>query len=187
MKKSINLWLCIVLLLFTAVFSGCQKEDKVSINNKEKVKNMGLPNEKENSIDLSIYFDASKESKNVEVAKEERTIQKDELIGELIIQEIIKGPSVKSELKPILPKETRVLSFSIKEGIAYVNLSKEAKIPMTLPKEEACLKSLALSLTQLSSIEKIKLLIENREIDVLGGNYDVSKPFGKDDINGRKK
>ena len=104
-----------------------------------------------------------------------------------IIQELIKGPTVKSELKPVLPKETRLLSFSIKDNIAYVNLSKEAKINMSEAKEKSCLQSIAASLTQLSSIKKIKLTLENNDIDTIGGNFDVSKPFSKEGLTLLKK
>lgn len=187
MKRILGFFVLGAVMVSSVAFAGCQKEDKVSINNKEKVKSITMPKEKDNIIDLDIYFDSSSDEKKVEIAKEERVIQKEELLGELIMHELIKGPSVESKLKPVLPKETRLLSFSIKDNIAYVNLSKEAKVSMTKSKEEASLKSIANSLTQLPSIVKIKLLVENKEVDSLGGNYDVSKPFGKEDIDARKK
>lgn len=187
MKRIFGVFVLGVIMVSSVAFTACQKEDKVSINNKEKVKSITMPNEKDNAIDLALYFDSSTDEKKVEIAKEERLIQKEELLGELIMQELIKGPSVESKLKPILPKETRLLSFSIKDSIAYVNLSKEAKVSMTKSKEEASLKSIVNSLTQLPSIVKIKLLIDSKEVDTLGGNYDISKPFGKDDIDARKK
>lgn len=187
MKRVFGLFILGAFVASSVTLTGCQKEDKVSINNKEKVKSIAMPKEKDNIIDLDIYFDSSSDEKKTEIAKEERLIQKEELLGELIMHELIKGPSVESKLKPILPKETRLLSFSIKDSIAYVNLSKEANVPMTKSKEEASLKSIANSLTQLPSITKVKLLVESKEVDTLGGNFDVSKPFGKDDIDARKK
>lgn len=187
MKRIFGVFVLGVIMVSSVAFTACQKEDKVSINNKEKVKSITMPKEKDNAIDLDLYFDSSTDEKKVEIAKEERLIQKEELLGELIMQELIKGPSVESKLKPILPKETRLLSFSIKDSIAYVNLSNEAKVSMTKSKEEASLKSIVNSLTQLPSVVKIKLLIDSKEVDTLGGNYDISKPFGKDDIDARKK
>ncbi|MCH5138987.1 GerMN domain-containing protein, partial [Clostridiaceae bacterium UIB06] len=182
MKKTLGLLICSVAILSALSLTTCEKKDKLSLNNKEKEKQIALSKEKENLSDLNIYFDSSKDANTVEVSKEERVIKNDEIFGETILNELIKGPSVKSKLKPVLPKETKVLSLSIKNSIAYVNLSKEANIDMTTTKEETCLRSIILSLTQISSIEKVKITIENKDTDIWGGHFDLSKPIGKDDI-----
>ncbi|MBW9156153.1 GerMN domain-containing protein [Clostridium tagluense] len=187
MKKVIKLVLCSLLVISTVAFLGCEKKDKKSVANKEKIENLKLPLEKDASIQFGIYFDGTKDDSNVQVVKDERIINKEELIGEAIMQELIKGPTVKSELKPILPKETRLLSFSINDSIAYVNLSKEAKIKMSVAKEKSCLQSIAASLAQLPSVEKVKLTMENEDIDTIGGNFDISKPFSKAEIVPIKK
>jgi germination protein M len=185
MKKYLSFFICISIVLFSFLLVSCEKKDKLSLNNKEKIENLQLPNEKENFVDIQLYFDASKDGTTEEIAVEERLINKEELIGEFIVQELIKGPSVKSELKPILPKETRLLSFSISDGIACINFGKEVKIAMTQVKEKACLTGLVSSLTKLPSVDKIQILIENKNVDTLGGNYDISTPFEKNDIDVR--
>jgi len=38
----------------------------------------------------------------------------------------------------------------------------------------------------LPSIEKVKILIENKDVDTLGGNFDISKPLGRIDIDNAK-
>ena len=58
---------------------------------------------------------------------------------------------------------------------------------MSAAKEEACLRSIVLSLTQLSSINKVKILVDNKSVDSLGGNYDISKAFSHEDISKIKK
>lgn len=187
MKKAIKILLCSMLVASTVTFSGCEEKDEKSVTNKEKLENLKLPLEKEGYIQLGIYFDGTKDGSTVRVIKDERIINKEELIGETIMQELIKGPTVKSELKPILPRETRLLSFSIKDNIAYVNLSKEAEIAMSEIKEKSCLQSIAASLTQLSSVKKVKMTIENKDIDTIGGNFDISKPFSKEGLTLLKK
>lgn len=187
MKKIGLLLVCSSLIWSSLIVTGCEKTDRTSLNNKEKIKNLQLPQEKDQYIDIDIYFDASKDEKKVEVAKEEVLINKEELIGQVIMDQLIKGPGIKSQLAPILPKETRLLSFSIKDGVAIINLSKEAAVQMSPGKEEACLKSIASSITQLSSISKVMILIENKNVETLGGNFDTSKPFGKDELSERKK
>ncbi|MBU3181391.1 GerMN domain-containing protein [Clostridium psychrophilum] len=187
MKKTIKILLCSILVVSTLSFGGCEKKDDKSVTNKEKLENLKLPLEKEGFVQLGVYFDGSKDGSTIQVVKDERLINKEELIGETIMQELIKGPTVKSELKPILPKETRLLSFSIKDSIAYVNLSKEAKMSMSVVKEGSCLKSIAASLTQLASVKKVKITMENKDINTIGGNFNISKPFTKDNIIPIKK
>jgi germination protein M len=187
MKKVVLLFLCSSLISTSLLMSGCEKKDRTSLNNKEKIKNLQLPQEKDQYIDIDVYFDASKDESKIEIAKEEVLINKEELIGQVIMDQLIKGPGIKSQLAAVLPKETRLLSFSIKDGIAVINLSKEAAVNMSRGKEEACLRSIVSSLTQLSSISKVMILIENKSVETLGGNFDISKPFGKDEIIERKK
>ncbi|AVQ39971.1 sporulation/spore germination protein [Clostridium botulinum] len=182
MKKSIKLAFCSSLIISSVFFISCEKKDSISINNKDKIKNITLHNEKNNLVDLNLYFDSTNSSNNAEITKEERIIKKDELLGQFIIGELIKGPSVNNSLKPIFPKETRLLSFSIKNNIAYVNLSSEAYYSMTADKEEAYLKSIIWSLTELPSIKKVKLFIENKDMSSLSKNFKFDKPIGRDDI-----
>lgn len=176
-----------VLVGISGFLGGCKNQEKPLVNSNEKLKTLKVANSEEDYIKLYTYFDASKDENKPEVIKEERVIKKEELLGELIMQEIIKGPSKKSSLKPILSKETKLLSFSINDKIAYVNLSKNAKHKMTASREKACLQGIVLSLTQLKSIDKVKILIDNENIDSLGDNYDISRPFGDKDIDNMKK
>jgi germination protein M len=182
MKRILSAFLFSTLIITSIGFTGCEKKDTLSSNNNDKIKSIVLPKEKNNSISLDLYFDGSTSKDKAEVIKEERLIDKEEVIGEIIMQEFLKGPSNVSKLKPVLPKKTKLLSFSIKDGIAYVNLSNDAKFTMTPVKEEACLRGILNSLTQLSSVSKVKIMVDNKDINSLGGNYNISKPFGKDDI-----
>ena len=187
MRKCVSLIMCSVILVSSLSLVSCEKKDKESIKNKEKIENVLSSKEKDNLFNLSLYFDSTTNENKPETAKEERLIKKEEVMGEVIMQELLKGPAVKSQLKPILPKDTRLLSFSIKDNIAYVNLSKEAKTKMSAAKEETCLESIIMSLNQISSIAKVKIQIDSQDSDTLGGNYDISKPLGKDDIQSARK
>lgn len=182
MKKYREILIFCFLFVLSFSFVACEKKDEVSISNKNKIKQIKFPNEKDNNIDLKIYFADSDSKNDSDITKEERLLKKEEIIGELIIQELIKGPSVNGSLKPIFPKETRLLSFSIKDSVAYVNLSKEAYYPMSSNNEKAYLKCIVWSLTQLPSITKVKLLIENKNINNLTKNFDLSKPIERDDL-----
>lgn len=176
--------LLIGILLICTSLSACEKKDKVSTLNNKKVENIKLgKNETKNLMQIDLYFDSSDDKGKVDIIKESRLIDKEELVGEVLLHELIKGPSIESQLKPVFPKDTKLLSFSIKDGIAYVNLSDDAKYSMSKIQEEACLKSLVYTLTTLDSINKVKILIDNRNIETLGGNYNASKPLSKEDVD----
>lgn len=188
MKRLIALILGISIVTVSAVtFSGCEKNDKSSVNTNEKIEKLKLYKGSSSSINFDLYFDSSQREKEGQVSKEERRMTKDEVIGELIINELIKGPSVNSRLKPVLPTATKLISFSIKDGIAYMSLSGDAKVKMTPAKEQSTLKSIVKSLGQLESIKSVKILINNNDTDTLGGNYDISKPISKNNIETLKK
>jgi germination protein M len=184
MKKNFAIILTILILL---PLSGCTSKDKTSLSSKDKIKEIAFPNEKDQIIDLNIFYDSSTDDKKSTIAIEERVVKKEDLLGEVIMNELIKGPSRNGQLKPVLPLKTKLLSFSIKNSIAYVDLSLDAKTPMSAIKEESCLKSIVNSLVQLPSISKVQILINHEAVETLGGNYNITKPFGKDDLDGRKK
>lgn len=183
MKRIIKMSTCVILVASSLLFSACENKDKMSLKGKEKEENIKLQKEKDNYMNVGLYFDGSKDGKKSEISKEERLLNKDEVIGELIIQELIKGPAVRSELKPIIPKGTRLISFSINDKIATANFSKEIQVPMTAQKEETCLKAIASSLSEISSIDKVRIQVENKNIDSLGGNFSIAEPFSKGEIN----
>ncbi|WP_079423680.1 GerMN domain-containing protein [Clostridium oryzae] len=170
-----------LILMSAASISACSNKDNISTSNKEKIETVRLPHEKNGFIDLDIYFPSAK--KNSPIDKEEVLINKEELMGEVIINEIIKGPSVESHLKPVIPPETKLMSFSIKDGIAIVNLSKDAEVKMSYENEKACLQSIANSLSQLEVVHKVKILVQGNEIESLGGNFNISKPFSASQID----
>lgn len=185
MRKTFCIFICSITILSAINLTACENKDIISSNNKDKEKQIALS--KENTLDLNIYFQSSDGINRSDVSKEQRIIKKDELLGEAIINELVKGPSVKSNLKSVLPKESKLLSFSIKDNIAYVNFSKETNVVMTAIKEEICLKSIILSVTELSSVQKVKILIENKDTGLWGDHFDLSKPLGKDTIITAKK
>lgn len=171
-------------MMTSAILStGCEKVSKTSKDKQEKVHLMDV---QDGYMSLQVYFDASTDDKAVSIAKEELLVNKEELIGEILINQLIKGPSTEGNLKAILPKDARLINFSIKDDIAIINFSKEAAVPMTASKEEACLKAMVTSLAQLESVSKVTILIESKNAEILGGNYSISKPFGLQDISSLK-
>ncbi|SFB39673.1 GerMN domain-containing protein [Clostridium frigidicarnis] len=183
MKKTCKSAVCIAICIISLGLTACStNNNSVNESNKEKIKNIKMPLEDKDVLQFDIYFDGSKEGKTPTIEKEEIVLDKEEVVGEKMINTLIKGPSIQSDLSPIVPPQTRLLSFSIKDHIAVVNLSKEAAVKMSASKEEVCLKSIITTLTELPSVEKVQMLIENNNVESLGGNYKLTDPMGKDDV-----
>lgn len=187
MQKALSIFLCSTIIFSNFLFlSSCEKKDNLSIKNSEKEEKIAFSKEKDNIFKLNIYFDSSHKNGKAQISKEKRIIKKDELLAEAILNELIDGPSVKSNLYPILDKNTKVISVSIKDNIAYINLSKEANKKMSPQKEEACIKSIVLSLTQIPTINKVKISIDNSDSNLFGNNFDLSKPIGRKNLKSIK-
>ena len=182
MKNVFKILLVFIVVSISFVSLGaCSKKDKISSNNKERLKNIKMPLENQDALELDVYFDGCKSDEKVEIVKEELILPKEEVLGQYIMNTLIKGPSIESNLKPIFPMDTRLLSFSIKDNIAVVNLTKEAVLERSKTKEEACIRSVVNTLTQLPAVDMVKILVDNSEVETLGGNYSIISPIGKDD------
>jgi spore germination protein GerM len=96
-----------------------------------------------------------------------------------VVEELIKG-SVQGHLSP-LPPETRLRQlFVTKEGIAYVDFSKEIaeKHPSGSSAELTTVYSVVNSLTfNFRPIRKVFLLVEGGERETLGGHINLSQAF----------
>jgi spore germination protein GerM len=102
--------------------------------------------------------------------------------AERVIAELVKG-SFKGLLSP-LPPETRVRQvFVSKEGVAYVDLSREAadKFAYGSSSELGAVYSIVNSLAyNFKSVKRVTILVEGAERETLGGHIDISRPIAPD-------
>ena len=103
----------ILLIISSFLLVGCDsiKMDKLAANNNERVKT--IANDLIGDIDLSLYFDGTKDEQNPKIEQQEILVDGDEILGQYLIQALIQGPSQKGSLAPILPKDTKLLSFDM--------------------------------------------------------------------------
>ncbi|ROR30579.1 germination protein M [Mobilisporobacter senegalensis] len=87
---------------------------------------------------------------------------------QLIIEQLIKGPSVikgtkEGTLYPTIPSSVSLIKVSTKDGVCYVDLSKEflEKIPEIT--DQVAIYSVVNSLVEMPSVNKVKFLIEGEE------------------------
>ncbi|MCG0275797.1 MAG: GerMN domain-containing protein [Thermosediminibacteraceae bacterium] len=114
---------------------------------------------------------------------EVREVQKgDKPIEQIVVEELIKGPT-KPGLFRTIPEGTRLLSIEVKDGIAYVNFSKEFKENHWggSTGEAMTINSVVNSLTELPGIEKVQFLIEGKKEETLAGHVMLDQPFSRNE------
>lgn len=104
-----------------------------------------------------------------------------EPLGSVVIEELLKGPR-SSTLAATIPKGARLLSFSVVNGVAYVNFSREFKTghPGGSAGERMTLYSIINSLARLPGIEKVQFLVEGEKQEAILGHADTTVPIGPD-------
>lgn len=127
---------------------------------------------------ITLYFANSDATK---VVPEQRTIPGD-ITGEIVLQELINGPT-QPDLLATLPPGTRLLSFGVKEGVAFVNFSQEAldnHIGGTAA-ELMLIYSVVASLTELPEVRAVQFMVEGNMGPALWGHIDTSMPLPPDE------
>ncbi|WP_227764661.1 GerMN domain-containing protein [Zhaonella formicivorans] len=114
---------------------------------------------------------------------EERTVPKNgKPVAELMITELIQGPESPG-LTATIPKETKLLSLEIANGIAYVDFSREIKTkhPGGSAGETMTIYSVVNTLTQLPEIEAVQFLIEGQKQEEIWGHFYTLEPIKADE------
>lgn len=88
-----------------------------------------------------------------------------ELISALTIGSA-KEDYIPNNFKPIIPKNTKVLSLSLESGLLKINFSKDI-LNVNKENEEKLIESLVFTLTELSEVKEIMIFIEDKKLEVL--------------------
>lgn len=101
-----------------------------------------------------------------------------------VISALINGPPSTEGLPvhTLIPKGTRLLGAEIKDGIAYVNFSKEITTANVGSRGDALLvASIVNSLSCLPGIDRVQILVEGAKVETLAGHVYVGEPLGRSD------
>lgn len=136
------------------------------------------PNPDGTPVRLTLYFG---DQQALYLTGEERTvIQRGESAEELAIWELIKGPSEDAHSRSV-PKEARLLSLQVVEGIAYVNFSREIQTKHWggSTGELFTVQSIVHTLTENNpEIKKVQFLLEGKVEEAIWGHGITSEPIG---------
>jgi germination protein M len=99
-------------------------------------------------------------------------------LEEAVIAELIEGPS-KSDLFQTVPKEAKLISIEVVDGVAYVNFNQDfqAKHWGGSTGEMMTLYSITNSLAELPEIEQVQFLLEGKKVESILGHAITSEPM----------
>ncbi|HHW03254.1 MAG TPA: GerMN domain-containing protein [Thermoanaerobacterales bacterium] len=115
-----------------------------------------------------------------------KTDQKGEIIpptpeekAKAAVEQLIEGPVSIKNLNGIFPREVKVKDFYIKDGIAYVDVSKDLILSFSKDDkyEKIAVESVVQTLTSIDEIDKVRFLIDGKEIPFITGHTNISSPI----------
>ena len=99
----------------------------------------------------------------------------------MLLEELIIGPRF-PDLEPVLPSNVTVLSVQLKDGLATVDLSREARqLNVGARGEALAVSAIANTLTEVDGVTSVQILIEGEIVETLAGHVDISKPVRRDE------
>ena len=129
---------------------------------------------------ITVYFGNANADKVV-AEKREVCLKQGETLEKLVFEELSKGP-VQQGLYPVIPKGTRLLSIETKNGLCFLNLSREFvdNHPGGSAGEAITINSIVNSLTELPDINKVQFMIEGKTEEVFI-HVMFDKPFSRNE------
>ena len=129
---------------------------------------------------INLYFPNQEE---LVLKAEKREIAKGDLTKEIqeSVEGLIKGPQW--NLTTAIPDGTRLLGIEVREGVAFLNFSKEIseRHPGGSSAELQTIYSIVNTVTlNFPDIKKVQLLIEGKKVNTLAGHIDISFPLSQD-------
>lgn len=98
----------------------------------------------------------------------------------IVLEELIKGPE-REDLSPTIPTGVKILSVTIKEGVAWIDFSREmqSRHPGGAVGEAMTINSIVNTLTEFASIERVKMTVEGEPM--LIEHVFLEEPVGRNE------
>ncbi|MDI3481542.1 MAG: germination protein [Tepidanaerobacteraceae bacterium] len=97
------------------------------------------------------------------------------------VEHLIEGPKGINNLAGIFPDEVKLKDFYIKNGIAYVDVSRALLIGFSndAEYEEVAVESVVQTLTSIEDIEKVQFLVDGNRIGSIAGHTNITYPISR--------
>ncbi len=160
----------------------------------KKTANSGQPLKPEKSNEnihvktANIYFSRISGDDKLNLAVVKRDVKYTDSPLTETLKLLLNGPNNQEKSKEIItniPKNTRLLSVYIKDGIAFINLSRDFELnPFGKDATIAQLKQIVYTTTEFTNVKAVQFLIEGRVKTYLGGEgIIINKPISRNDFS----
>lgn len=128
---------------------------------------------------ITLYFSDESGEKLISEVRRIK-IPKGEVMEKLVVSELIEGPKKEHNIATI-PDSTKIISVETKEGVCFVNLSKDfiEKHPGGTTAESLTIYSVVNSLTELANVNKVQFLIDGEKKEIFK-HVVFHEPFERD-------
>lgn len=140
------------------------------------VQNTGSSIDSYQTTDLKLYF-ADKDGKQLkETRKTNIRYNANTAIEKLVVEQLMKGTSA-SGSQSVIPKTTKLLGVSVKDGVCYVNFDSKFSTDSYDLNPEVTIYAIVNSVIENANVTKVQILIDGAN-DVMYKNIvDLSKPL----------
>ena len=140
------------------------------------VQNTGSSIDSYQTTELKLYF-ADKDGKQLkETTKSNIRYNANTAIERLVVEQLMKGTS-SSGAQSVIPKTTKLLGVSVKDGVCYVNFDAKFATDSYDLNPEVTIYAIVNSIITNSNVTKVQILIEGANDAVYKNIVDLSKPL----------
>lgn len=140
------------------------------------VQNTGSSIDSYQTTDLKLFF-ADKEGKHLkETRKTNIRYNANTAIEKLVIEQLMKGTSATGS-QSVIPKSTKLLGVSVKDGVCYVNFDSKFTTESYDLNPEVAIYAIVNSVIANSNVTKVQILIEGANDTLYKNMVDLSKPL----------
>lgn len=146
------------------------------MNSQDFVQNTGSSIGSYQTTDLRLYF-ADKDGKKLkEVKKSNIRYNANTSIEKLVIEQLMKGTSA-SGCQSVIPKTTKLLGVSVKDGVCYVNFDSKFVSDSYDLNPEVAIYSIVNSVIANANVTKVQILVDGSSDVVYKNMVDLAKPL----------
>lgn len=140
------------------------------------VQNTGSSIDSYQTTDLILYF-ADKEGKQLkETKKSNIRYNANTAIERLVVEQLMKGTSATGS-QSVIPKTTKLLGVSVKDGVCYVNFDSKFSTDSYDLNPEVTIYAIVNSIIANANVTKVQILIEGANDAMYKNIVDLSKPL----------
>lgn len=140
------------------------------------VSNVGYTSESYQTTDLRLYYADADGMMLKQVKKNNAHFNINTSIEKLIVEQLMKGTGAEGASNTI-PKTTKLLGVSVKDGICYVNFDEKFATEGYDQNPEVTIYSIVNSIIENANVNKVQILIEGSNDVLYKGTVDLSRPL----------